>query len=86
VEPIREYRPAASEHPIRRAREPRSERLHARRQRSRARRFDERVNVIAHQRVVHDAKPPAFARLAKRALELGDEPRGAERGDVAPNT
>ncbi len=73
MEAVGEHAAAQPEHPVHGSCEPRAERLHAARQIPRARGLDDRVQVIALNRVVHDAEAPALARCAERAFELGDE-------------
>ena len=41
--------------------------------------------MVRLDRVVHDPEATALAGLKKRALELTDEARRAERGNIAPD-
>jgi hypothetical protein len=62
--------PGATEDAIHRSREPRTERLHAARERPVVERLDDQVNVIALQRVMDYAEIAALAALPQTAPEL----------------
>jgi hypothetical protein len=79
---ISEHVTGAVKHPIHAARKARGDRLEPTRQISHTRRLDNHVNVVALDRVVHEPEPPALARLPPALLQLGDELRRAERGNV----
>lgn len=83
---IAQHAPATARDPVHGSREPSTERLHAAREISRARRFDDEVNVIRLERVVNDTESRSVAEFAEGALELADETGGAERGNVAADS
>jgi hypothetical protein len=80
---VAQHLPTTAGDSIHRSRKSRTERLHAAREISHARRFNDQVHVIRLKRVVNDTESPAVATLAERALELADETYRAERRDVS---
>jgi hypothetical protein len=82
VSSIGEHRADALEDAVRRTRDPRAQRLHPAREIMRARRFDDRVDVVALDRVVDEAETPAFAGGAEALLQLTHDPHGPKGANV----
>lgn len=83
VEAVGQDGAAEPERSVHGSREPGAERLHPIREIARSRGLDDRVHVVALDRVVRDAETTALARLAKRLLELDHEAPRAERRKTA---
>jgi hypothetical protein len=80
VESICQDRTSPLEDSVHGSREPRTDRFHARSEIARARRLDDRVQMVVLNRVLHEAKPPPVTRRGEAALELADQPDRAKRG------
>ena len=85
MEAIREHRTAPREDAIHGSRETGGDRFHPASEIARARRFDERVQMIVLNRVVNEPKSPALACLCEAAFELANEPPRAKRGEAPSN-
>ncbi len=86
VEAAIDHRTGSREHAVRGAGETRSDALHARSERRGGVRFDDQMDVIAHDRVVDDAEVGALARPREGAAELRDEAAVSQRRNVAADS
>jgi len=81
---IGQHPAAQAKHASDRVRDTCSDRFHAGGEIAAARRFDDQMNVVALQRVVHHAEPRAVPNDAQASFELAYEANRAERRDAAP--
>lgn len=79
---VAEHGPAPAEDAVHRARDACANRLHAVRELAPVRSLDDRVHVVALDRVVNEAEATALGTSAERALQLTNE---AERLEAAPD-
>ena len=79
---IAQHGPAAPEHPVHRARDPRRDRLHAAAEGLPVRGLDQEVQVIALDRELDDPEVALVAGLAERRLEGAHEAAVSERAQA----
>jgi len=78
MEALREHRPAPTDDAVHGPRETRADGFHASRERRHVAGLDHKVRVVVQERVVHEAKIAAIARVPEAPLDLVDEPQLAE--------
>jgi hypothetical protein len=81
VETLEQDWPVPAEDAIHRPGQPGADCLHPARKGAGIRSFHDAVCVVVEERVLHEAKVPPVAALAKAALDGADDPRDAQRGD-----
>ncbi len=83
MEAIRQNAASQPEHACSRVRDARPDRLHARGEVAAGRCFNDEMNVVTLQRVVHHAEPSAVPNGAQAPFELAHEANRAERRNAA---